>query len=180
MVSHERGREVHVSRQRCPFCHDDVRPDDEKVACDGCMAWQHAECFRSHGTCAACGFAGPPSMPVAPDRTPVAPAVKPVEPVERVKLVAPVDTRPECIRSGCGCAARPGFRTCVNHDASQGANVVLGLGLAGLTLFYGLHRVLRGHPGGDDGVLLALALMFGVIPALFGLGRHFRARRERA
>lgn len=42
---------------RCPYCHAAVVPGDEKVACEGCMAWHHAECWTSQGACSACGSA---------------------------------------------------------------------------------------------------------------------------
>ncbi|MCO5167292.1 MAG: hypothetical protein M9894_13155 [Planctomycetes bacterium] len=43
-----------VQHPRCPFCHEAVRPDHTKAACDGCMAWQHGACWDDHGRCAAC------------------------------------------------------------------------------------------------------------------------------
>ena len=69
----EQSREVfHVQRPRCPFCHDDVRPEDEKAACSSCMAWHHEACWGEHGGCSACGAGratgrsenGTPSPPV--------------------------------------------------------------------------------------------------------------------
>lgn len=46
--------QVEVSRERCPYCHEDVAPDQPKVACDACMAWHHSECWAEYGACAAC------------------------------------------------------------------------------------------------------------------------------
>lgn len=46
-----------IRHPRCPYCHDGVDPDDTKTACDGCMSWHHAPCWREHGACAACGGA---------------------------------------------------------------------------------------------------------------------------
>jgi hypothetical protein len=51
-----RGLEVRGSPTRCPYCHNDVSPE-ETVACQSCLARHHAECWNSHGTCATCGSA---------------------------------------------------------------------------------------------------------------------------
>lgn len=51
----ERTRgQVQVGRDRCPFCHVGVSPNQPKIACDACMAWHHAECWKEYGACAAC------------------------------------------------------------------------------------------------------------------------------
>lgn len=52
-VEHELAR-VRVEGARCPFCHEAVAAAEEKRACEACMAWSHAECWRDHGACAAC------------------------------------------------------------------------------------------------------------------------------
>lgn len=40
---------------RCPFCHEEVRREQEAwVACAGCMARHHAACWDEGGRCAAC------------------------------------------------------------------------------------------------------------------------------
>ena len=40
---------------RCPYCHEDVRPDDaDKRPCLECMAWHHDACLTAHRRCAAC------------------------------------------------------------------------------------------------------------------------------
>lgn len=41
---------------RCPYCHEDVKPRDEKQACNGCMAWHHKECWQDYGRCVICGL----------------------------------------------------------------------------------------------------------------------------
>lgn len=46
---------VKLKHPRCAYCHDMVTPDCEKLACDGCMAWQHKECHGEHGACVSCG-----------------------------------------------------------------------------------------------------------------------------
>lgn len=48
---------IEVARDRCPYCHADVAPDQPKAACDSCMAWHHAECWEEYGACAACAAA---------------------------------------------------------------------------------------------------------------------------
>ncbi|MEZ6188607.1 MAG: hypothetical protein R3F62_26840 [Planctomycetota bacterium] len=62
---------LHVQRPRCPYCRDDVQPSQAKVACDGCMAWHHAECWSAHGACSGCGFATPSGPRPQPDSPPV-------------------------------------------------------------------------------------------------------------
>jgi uncharacterized Tic20 family protein len=39
---------------RCAYCHDAVVAED-RVACNGCLAVHHGECWRHDGCCAACG-----------------------------------------------------------------------------------------------------------------------------
>ncbi|MBL4844206.1 MAG: hypothetical protein JKY65_01660 [Planctomycetes bacterium] len=47
--------DVHVASNRCPFCHEDVTPD-ESVACQGCLARHHRECWTESGAaCSSCG-----------------------------------------------------------------------------------------------------------------------------
>lgn len=49
------GQQVKLSHNRCPYCHDDVRPGEEKQGCDHCMAWFHKECWTELGErCPAC------------------------------------------------------------------------------------------------------------------------------
>jgi hypothetical protein len=40
----------------CPYCHDMVRMEPEKTACETCMAWHHRGCWDIHGGCSSCGF----------------------------------------------------------------------------------------------------------------------------
>lgn len=158
-MSRERALDLHLSRERCPFCHDAVRPEHDKAACDGCMAWQHAECWRAHGACAACG-AGPGGAPAPP------PA--------RVAPPAAAKQAPGASRAG---PRRPDPRPDRRPDRRD-ANVFLGVGLANLVLFLGLH----GLVGGGDGIMLLLALLFGAPATLFGAYRRvvaWRAERLR-
>jgi Prokaryotic RING finger family 1 len=46
------------SIQRCPFCHDDVIPDDDLVACRRCGTPMHRECRGEGGTCGTLGCRG--------------------------------------------------------------------------------------------------------------------------
>lgn len=46
--------QVQVNRPRCPYCHDDVGPEEEKVGCPSCMAWSHQACWEEAGRCGAC------------------------------------------------------------------------------------------------------------------------------
>lgn len=40
---------------RCPYCHDDLGPSEEHVACDGCHTILHAECHAENGGCPILG-----------------------------------------------------------------------------------------------------------------------------
>ena len=52
---------------RCPFCHAAVTPATEpSVACATCVARHHAECWREHGGCSACGEGAPLRRPPRP------------------------------------------------------------------------------------------------------------------
>ncbi len=52
---------------RCPFCHAAVTPAAEpSVACAACVARHHAECWREHGGCSACGEGAPLRRPPRP------------------------------------------------------------------------------------------------------------------
>lgn len=44
-----------IEHPRCPFCHDQVKPDDNKYGCHECMAWHHTSCWEEGGKCSACG-----------------------------------------------------------------------------------------------------------------------------
>ena len=49
---------VHVagSRVRCPYCHDDVQSEEHSwVACAGCLARHHTDCWEESSNCSACG-----------------------------------------------------------------------------------------------------------------------------
>ncbi len=45
------------SPNRCPFCHEDVAPEDEWVACKSCLARHHRDCWTESKACASCGEA---------------------------------------------------------------------------------------------------------------------------
>jgi hypothetical protein len=40
---------------RCPYCHDDVGPLTQRLACDACSAWHHTECWTEGDGCSVCG-----------------------------------------------------------------------------------------------------------------------------
>lgn len=43
---------------RCPYCHADVRREEQAwVACAGCMARHHVECWDESSRCGSCGAA---------------------------------------------------------------------------------------------------------------------------
>lgn len=46
---------ISIDRPRCPYCHDDIRPEDEKRGCAQCMTWFHEECLQELGRCTNCG-----------------------------------------------------------------------------------------------------------------------------
>ncbi len=53
-----RRDDVHVLRNRCPFCHDDLNVEEEVwIACSGCLARHHEACWTEGGACGSCGGA---------------------------------------------------------------------------------------------------------------------------
>lgn len=51
-----RRGDVHVLRNRCPYCHDDLELEEEAwIACAGCLARHHEGCWAEGGACGACG-----------------------------------------------------------------------------------------------------------------------------
>lgn len=54
-MSTERSREIKLNHSRCPFCHEEVKPDGiEKATCPDCLAVAHLHCWTEHGGCSAC------------------------------------------------------------------------------------------------------------------------------
>ena len=75
---------ITIDRPRCPYCHDDIRAEDEKRGCVQCMTWFHEECLKELGRCTNCGDQFKKTKP-APKAKP-----KPIHeadliPIERVK-----------------------------------------------------------------------------------------------
>jgi hypothetical protein len=65
----EHTGDVRVEHPRCPFCHEAVRPEEEKAACLHCMAWQHGECWRELGErCGSCRRSRYETAPATPTR----------------------------------------------------------------------------------------------------------------
>jgi len=85
--------QVEVQRDRCPFCHDAVRPDQDKTACDACMAWHHKDCWANHGGCSACGEGASTEVKPNPKAeeavAPVQRAVRSVQPTAPLEQGAP-------------------------------------------------------------------------------------------
>lgn len=52
-ASTARSNSTPLGLARCPFCHDDV-DSGSHVACQGCLARHHADCWVESGHCAAC------------------------------------------------------------------------------------------------------------------------------
>lgn len=79
-----REARVEVSGPRCPFCHDTIAPRVEKLACDACMAWHHAECWTEGGQrCGGCGagvVSGSRHVPDPATQRPVGGRAAPVRP----------------------------------------------------------------------------------------------------
>lgn len=61
---------IKVDKPRCPFCHEAVDAEEDKRACDACMAWHHAECWTEHGRCATCGLVAYLGLAEAPSPEP--------------------------------------------------------------------------------------------------------------
>lgn len=88
-MSAERSRDpvqrvaVHGSPTRCPYCHDDVRPDAATVCAD-CLARHHAECWSERGCCSSCSAARPLVPASASSETERRPGSGRARPVERL------------------------------------------------------------------------------------------------
>jgi hypothetical protein len=70
---------------RCPYCHDAVDTGQaDWVACSGCLARHHGECWTEGHRCGACGVSEPlirgATVAAALDGPPAAPPDAPVEP----------------------------------------------------------------------------------------------------
>lgn len=66
---------VEQSAVRCPFCHEGVDvAESDWVACAGCLARHHGECWTEAGRCGGCGggekLARAGAAPVAPAASP--------------------------------------------------------------------------------------------------------------
>src|SRR4051812_43141728 len=47
--------DLHQSPTRCPFCHEGIERTRERwVACAGCLARHHEECWNESGRCSSC------------------------------------------------------------------------------------------------------------------------------
>ena len=136
--------EVRVEHNRCPFCHDAVGPADPKVACDGCMAWHHRDCWQSHGTCSACGFAS-------------------VARQGRADPPRPRESSQRCVRLRCTASVPEGHIVCERHRR-QDANACLWIGVLGLLLWGALFAVVAG--GSFHGPLGEVSLSLAVLGAI--------------
>src|SRR5947209_6042592 len=66
-----------ASPVRCPYCHEDVRPDSRDwVACRACLARHHQGCWNESNACASCRgtekLVGAPAAPKPRSRVPLA------------------------------------------------------------------------------------------------------------
>lgn len=135
-----REARVEVSGPRCPFCHERISPRVEKLACDACMAWHHAECWSEAGQrCGGCGAGVVSGSRHVPD-----PATQ--RPVGRAPTPAPVRPRRSCAALGC------------QHDAPTRIGTRRFCREHALRLFGTLLTVMGGIPVG-----LATLLVLGVL-----------------
>lgn len=89
--------QVEVQRDRCPFCHDAVSPDQAKTACDACMAWHHKDCWADHGGCSACGEGASTAVKPSPKESPAPQqegAQEAVQAPQRTRTTLPTGTTP--------------------------------------------------------------------------------------
>lgn len=54
MDRREAARPARIEQPRCPFCHEDIAPASEQLACNACRAWHHQDCWREGAGCSAC------------------------------------------------------------------------------------------------------------------------------
>lgn len=57
---------IKINKPRCPYCHDDIRAEEEKSGCNQCMAWFHSECWSEHGGCTSCANPASTTAPTPP------------------------------------------------------------------------------------------------------------------
>jgi len=154
---------VRVERERCPFCHEPVRSDDTKAACDACMAWHHADCWAEHDGCAACDHSRP-LAPAAPRRSREAAATSRAP--ERLDPAS--EHGAPCQLRGCEAVIPVGEVLCRRHRLKQARGLrllaLLALGLAVVLLARGADWV---------GPLVLLGVLLGV------LGQRSRERARR-
>lgn len=98
------------SVSRCPWCHDSIATDMDRagrVACAGCLAVVHDECWRESGVCPACACVDRlvPEQAVADDRRLCLTCTKWVAAdAEKVVCRGCVGvTHPECWPKGAAC-----------------------------------------------------------------------------
>lgn len=169
---------VQVQRDRCPYCHDPVAPSQEKLSCDGCMAWHHEECWREHGSCSACGterFSGSHTQ-AKPER---------------------VEGRPRCAWEGCEQPVTsfkgdysvrmpdrqlvPIQRVCTPHTTQQlrsfgRQNLAMSLGMAAFAAFVTV-LILRGT-GVPNWIVLPVIFLLGTLIGTWAWRKYARESRE--
>lgn len=171
---------VEGSPVRCPFCHTQVGPDDAGwVACGGCLARHHGECWDEGGACAACGggrrlvlepHAAPAARPAGPSAPTNEDLVVLVRLGERARALDALRARGlddagaraalERLITGAFTEAGGGW------DQARAAYLLQAAGLAGAAALGGLWAAAAG--------------LLGVIAVLLlgGLGLVLAARRE--
>jgi len=158
---------VEVQRDRCPFCHDAVSPEQDKTACDACMAWHHKECWSNHGGCSACGEgASTATKPSPKEAAPVQRVVRAVRPAAEGERSAPPSWM-----------GKAGFLISL-------LTALLGLGL--LSASYsptettsGIWAINITTPKGFSGIGVAFTLLVTLPLLLLGAGFSFGGRRSK-
>lgn len=172
---------VEASPVRCPYCHEQVGPEDAGwVACGGCLARHHDACWDEGGACAACG--GGRRLVLEPHGEPAArPAAARAPTDDDLAVLVRVGERARALEA---LRARgldePAARAALERLVSIAFSGRAGRGWDEATATYLLQAAGLVGAAALGGLWAAAAGLLGVIAVLLlgGLGLGLAARRE--
>ena len=171
MPSERKKQEINVQRQACPYCKAQVEPDQPKLACDGCMAWHHAECWTAHTACSACGFETPSGSRAVETQPKV---VRPCSVAGCLDPATVVDGAKDWCRAHLDEARARGFRSLLFQIRQFSGFSYVSMVLAVIALASAVFLPTREYAN----LFMAIPLAFGSAFHLF-MRRHMRLRLEK-
>lgn len=125
-----------VKSHRCPYCHDDVGPED-CVVCQDCLTRHHPECWEEGLRCSSCSSE---NKMVSSTKRQNAPSYKPDEIVPEIDDEGRVPEEKQCSREGCELrgamyAHYSDDRLCLVHARKFDRKINLFRGALGFLLF---------------------------------------------